>query len=64
MPSQRANKGPEHIYLRNFIEVATDQFLLLDKLDVLQRFGRQFDSLVESVLAAIRHIDQFDNFGL
>ena len=42
----------------------TDQFLLLDEFHVAQRFGGQFDRLIEAVLASVGHVHTFEYFDL
>ena len=49
--------------LRDLLKVPRDEPLLLDELDVRERLRAQLDRLVEAVLAAVRHIDGFDDLG-
>lgn len=37
--------------------------LLLDKLDVAERLGGEFDGLVETVLASVAHVNDLDDLG-
>lgn len=48
----------------DLIEVLADELLLLDKLDVAERLGRQLNGLVEAVLATVRHVHHLDDLGL
>jgi hypothetical protein len=48
------------VHLRDFVEVFSDEFLLLDELDVGQTFGGEFNRLVEAVLTPIRHVDELE----
>ena len=50
--------------LANLIKVLSDEFLLLDELDVGQTLGRELDGLVEPVLPAVGDIDQLNDLGL
>lgn len=50
--------------LGDLLEVLSDELLLLDELDVAEGLGRQLNSLVESVLASVRDIDDLDNLDL
>ncbi len=50
--------------LGDFVEVATNELLLLDKLDVRERLGRQLDRLIEAVLPAVRYIHRLDDLRL
>lgn len=43
---------------------APHSLLLLNKLDIRERFRSQLDSLVESVFTSVRDIDDLDNLGL
>ena len=49
--------------LANVVEVLADKLLLLDKLDVTERLGRELDGLVETVLATVRHVHHLDDLG-
>jgi hypothetical protein len=40
-----------------------NQLLLLNELDVGERVGSEFDSLVETVLSSVRDIDNLDDLG-
>ena len=42
----------------------TYQFLLLDKLDVSESFGREFDRLIKAIFASVRHINDLYHFCL
>jgi hypothetical protein len=50
--------------LGNVVKVLVDKLLLLDELDVAEGLARQFNGLVEAVLASVRHIHDFDDLGL
>ncbi len=50
--------------LANLVKVLSNQLLLLDELDVAEGFGRQLDSLVETVITTVGHINDLDDFGL
>lgn len=47
----------------NFVEVGVDELLLLDELDVTESLGGKFDGLVETVLTAVRNINNLDDLG-
>ena len=49
--------------LANFLEVLSNELLLLDELDVAEGLGRQLDGLVETVLTTIRNIHDLNNLG-
>ena len=42
----------------------THQLLLLDELDVTERFGRKLDGLIKPILTPIGDIDNLDDFAL
>lgn len=50
--------------LGNLIEVALDELLLLDELDIAKGLGGQFNGLVETVLTAVRHVNNLDDLSL
>ena len=49
--------------LANFLEVLSNELLLLDELDVAEGLGRQLDGLVETVLTTVRNIHDLNNLG-
>lgn len=51
-------------YLRDFVEVSSNQFFLLNEFYVLKGFSCQFNSLIKTIFTAVRHVHQFDNFRL
>ena len=56
--------SPKHIFpriLANLIKELANKLLLLHKLDVGQGLGRQLDSLIESIVTSIRHVDDGDD---
>ena len=46
------------------VEVLVDELLLLDELDIAEGLTSQLYSLVETVLASIRYVDDLDDLGL
>lgn len=50
--------------LGDVVEVLVDELLLLDELDIAEGLTSQLYSLVETVLASIRYVDDLDDLGL
>jgi len=51
-------------YLTDLIKVSADQLLLLNKLDVGEGLGREFNSLVKPILTTVGYINQFDDLNI
>ncbi|GIX66397.1 CPSF A subunit region protein [Babesia caballi] len=49
--------------LRDLLEEAGDEFLLLDELDVAEALGRELDGLLEAVLAAVGDVHDLEHLG-
>lgn len=49
---------------RDVIEEVRDNILLLNELDVGKRLLSEFDSLVKTILTAVRDVDELDNLRL
>ena len=50
--------------LTDLVEIFPDELLLLNELDIAQRFSSELDSLIEAILASIGYIDHLDYFCL
>ena len=56
-------KFHQHLYLIS-TGARTYQLLLLNKLDVSERFRRQFNCLIKTVLTSVGHVDDLYDFCL
>ena len=57
---------PLYYYYYYIMEVnsITYKLFLLNEFNILQGFGSEFDRLIKTILATVRHVNEFDYFGL